>query len=650
MYSKDILEEELKAKVSEDWFADYDTTQILARVDFCVADASPIFGEEVSYLWAEAKRGNKHPIEHSFAQLILTIGKERTFDKKDPPKYLGAFDAERIGFLPYSEVIDIFYLNDFNWQVTPSDHSTKEFALLLKRIDEILEKEVLVFSYAEDAEELRRFIKQNFKLGYGNTSKIRITKNNFVSVYNKWVERVKPSIQIDWEAARQHGILDRDFYLADLLSRDGYTLKERLNVILKRSLYEMNKRANVYGTFSSDQVDFYDGQKVYNEFWSKYERPPKRQHIDWMIVRQDLLVPQDVRERKGSYFTPQIWVEKSQEYLELEFGENWQDEYYIWDCAAGTGNLLVGLSNKHRIFASTLDLSDVKVMHERIANGANLLESHVFQFDFLNDGYRIAEDGSIQSDLINCSKLPADLRAIIADPEKRKKLIIYINPPYAEATSGDTAAGTGSNKIGVAKNNLTNQKYKPLIGKACNELFAQFLIRIHHELPLCKIGEFSTLKTLQSSNFSEFRKHFRAKLGRFFVAPANTFDNVTGQFPIGFKIWDGEYPQTLLKGIADVFDHNGQVYAKDSRKTFYGDNPKTINDWRKTFAESTQKNIGLIVGATPDFQNNIKLALLSKAQARYCLPVTQDNLLSYLIYFSSRHCIEANCMGAERSV
>ncbi|MEI2711223.1 MAG: hypothetical protein V9E96_19730 [Chitinophagaceae bacterium] len=68
-------------------------------------------------------------------------------------------------------------------------------------------------------------------------------------------------------------------------------------------------------------------------------------------------------------------------------GENWQEEYYIWDCAAGTGNLLAGLTNKYNIWASTLDQADVKVMHERIEHGANLLENHVFQFDFLNDDF-----------------------------------------------------------------------------------------------------------------------------------------------------------------------------------------------------------------------------------------------------------------------
>ena len=62
-------------------------------------------------------------------------------------------------------------------------------------------------------------------------------------------------------------------------------------------------------------------------------------------------------------------------------------EYYVWDCAAGTGNLFAGLTNKYHIFASTLDQSDVNAMHERIENGALLLHDYVFQFDFLNDNF-----------------------------------------------------------------------------------------------------------------------------------------------------------------------------------------------------------------------------------------------------------------------
>lgn len=54
----------------------------------------------------------------------------------------------------------------------------------------------------------------------------------------------------------------------------------------------------------------------------------------------------------------------------------------------------------------------------------NLLENHIFQFDFLNDEFIPQSQGG---------KLPDSLYQIIIDEEKRKKLILYINPPYAEA-------------------------------------------------------------------------------------------------------------------------------------------------------------------------------------------------------------------------
>ena len=83
------------------------------------------------------------------------------------------------------------------------------------------------------------------------------------------------------------------------------------------------------------------------------------------------------------------------------------------------------------------------------------------------------------------------------------------------------------------------EKYSHLIGKAGNELFIQFLIRIYMDIPHVKIANFSTLKNLQSP-FSKFRNNFRAKLKKLFLVPADTFDNVTGSFPIGFFIWDTE--------------------------------------------------------------------------------------------------------------
>ena len=96
-YPHNIREEELKNHIAQDWFSAYDTTHILGDIDFSVAvpNDDRTLSENEFLLWAEAKKGSK-PIEESVAQLILTIGKARTFESYLPPKFIGAFDSERI--------------------------------------------------------------------------------------------------------------------------------------------------------------------------------------------------------------------------------------------------------------------------------------------------------------------------------------------------------------------------------------------------------------------------------------------------------------------------------------------------------------------------------------------------------------------------
>ncbi|GMO16837.1 MAG: hypothetical protein Pg6A_02940 [Termitinemataceae bacterium] len=166
---------------------------------------------------------------------------------------------------------------------------------------------------------------------------------------------------------------------------------------------------------------------VRDDYFSQFGYEPNIDNIDIVIT--------DKKARKGSFFTPAIWVEKSQEYLEKVFGVDWQENYYIWDCAAGTGNLLAGLTNKYNVWASTIDQPDVDTIHALIDEGLNLLHNHIFRFDFLNDSF---------------DKLPEKLLEIINDPEKRKKLIVYINPPYAEAATAKTVTGTWHNKAEVS--------------------------------------------------------------------------------------------------------------------------------------------------------------------------------------------------------
>jgi hypothetical protein len=632
-YPSNIKEEELKNKVAYDFFWQYDCTKIIGNIDFCVCmhQKSKELSEIQTLLWAEAKKATSD-IYEAIVQLILTIGKERTFDKYLPPAYLGAFNAEKILFIPYNEIHDVFYINDFNWNVRPSDHDTKEFKLIFNKVKSILDSKTLIFDFSADEKELKKFIKENFIVGKWGTTKIKIDKNNFVVIYNKWLKDVKPSIAVNWEAAKKIGIIDGDFYLADLLSYDNITLKDKLYVVLKKDHYEMDRKIDETGMFSSKTTYFNDGQVAHNQFWNKYERPPKEEYWDYIINRRDLLVPQDIRERKGSFFTPQKWVELSQKYLADTLGENWQDEYYVWDCAAGTGNLLAGLVNKYNIYASTLDQQDVDVMHDRINNGANLLHDHVFQFDFLNDDFVPVSKGG---------KLPDSLFDIINDPEKRKKLVIYINPPYAEATTAKTVTGTGENKAGVATNFKIKQLLTPKIGKATNEIFALFMANVYEKMQGCILAQFSTLKFVNGSNFQKFKEYFLAQYKGGFVVPAETFDNVKGKFPIGFTIWDTKNKEKIKEVVCDVYEKDG---GKIGVKKFYGNLPKSLNKWIVKY-QFKEKIIGLLVSSPSDFQHNNQLTILSKQQERYCWNILEKNLIPVSIYFAVRHCIQATWLN-----
>lgn len=635
MKYKNIREEELKNKVGAEWFKNFDTTEIIGNIDFCVFPKQDNLFGRTPLLWAEAKTGN-YDLATMFVQLILTIGKARTFDKTLPPAFLGAFDFKKIAFVSYISIQDLFYLNDFNWNVTPSNHNTKEFKLIKERIEAALKQNTYVYDFEKDAKELKFFIANNIAKAT-ETAKIKIDKNNFIPIYLRWLEFVKPNIEVNWDDLKKANIFDSDFYLADLFVddkntaniEDDSTIRDNLFVIYQNQGYKIAKE-NIKQMF--DATITIRNKETYQQFWKRYKRPPIKIYQEYIIERRDLLVPQDIRERKGAFFTPRQWVELSQKYLTDYLGDNWQDDYYIWDCAAGTGNLLAGLTNKYNIYASTLDQADVNVMHERIEHGTNLLKNHVFQFDFLNDDF---------------TKLPQSLQDIINDEKKRKKLVIYINPPYAEATTASTITGTGENKANTSNNNNTYEKYKGIIGKASNELFTQFLARIYVEIPNSKIANFSKLKNLQSSNFSDFRNFFRAKLEKIFLVQADTFDNVKGKFPIGFFVWDTSKKEKFESIDADIYDKTGEFIGN---KNLYDSSIlKSLNDWLITTRNKpNEKNIGFLSAKGNDFQNvNFIFIINEKSQLPHPRGtwITDKNLIEVSIYVTVRHIIPATWLN-----
>ena len=179
-----LQEETLKNRVAQDFFGGLDCTEVIENIDFTVKNKHSLLG--TYHLWAEAKADVTDVCE-MLTQLILTIGKARTFDKLTPPPFLGCFDREKIAFIPYHSIQEIFYQSDFNWKVTPSNRNTREFKLVYDRVNTILtetQEQTYLFDFDKDEKGLKQFIHDNFSNKGINPLagpvKIRIDKNNFI--------------------------------------------------------------------------------------------------------------------------------------------------------------------------------------------------------------------------------------------------------------------------------------------------------------------------------------------------------------------------------------------------------------------------------------------------------------------------------------
>jgi len=155
------------------------------------------------------------------------------------------------------------------------------------------------------------------------------------------------------------------------------------------------------------------------------------------------------------------------------------------------------------------------------------------------------------------------------------------------------------------------------------------------------------LKILQGSAFINLKEHFQDSLEKIFLAPADTFDNVKGQFPIGFKIWNTNKKEIFENIVADVYDKNANFIGEKGlhalNKTQY------INKFISIYKTTNENNVGYMDGINGnDFQhNNIVYVLNTKEQ----LPnprgiwINQNNLIPVSIYYAVRKAIKANWLN-----
>lgn len=460
-------------------------------------------------IWFEAKDTGRYSSYAMFTQLLHYV--QDALNKGDDlPPFLAVIDTEKAALMKSADVLPFLKKKTVAWGKSASQYTPEALA----EISAYIGAHFVSFKIATHEDEFIATVKAAIKSG--EIIRTPITPDNLKQVFDKWVEMI--GREIVGVAAEDYALL----FFADIM-HDG-TISTHSN--LPAELLHKNNSP----VFSLGGKIYELGNKEgYRRFWAIYHKPPKQEYRDYLLERRDSLIPIDERSFKGAYYTPLHVVDKAYDKLAETLGKNWQKDYIVWDMCCGVGNLEVKHSNPRNIYMSTLDQADVDVMKAT----KTCVAAQRFQYDYLNDD--IADDGTIDYELTN--KVPPALRAAIASG---KKILVLINPPYAEATNrGNTEIKLGTeNKTGVATTRTGDGMTD--YGHASRELFVQFMVRIAQEMPTATLAMFSTLKYVNAPNFEKFRAAWNATYLGGFVVHSKAFDGLGGNFP--HRFFDVEDP------------------------------------------------------------------------------------------------------------
>lgn len=517
-------------------------------------------------VWFEAKDNPTPPII-MFGQLLVYV---RAAKKRGEaiPGFLAVIDREKAAIMPTELALPLLDDKSIVWPKSGSA-ADKTFAA---QIAPYVQTHIVEYAMAHDAAAFIKAVKDAIK--ERRIIRTPITPDNLRQVFDRWVAMVGEELGV--KAQADYAVL----FFADIM-HDGTS--EAMNNLPARLLMTA---AGPTFLLNGETYEL-ASDKGYRNFWAIYHRPPEQKHRHYLLERRDSLLPVDEQKFKGAYYTPLHIVDKAYDQLRSTLGDNWQDRYLVWDMCAGVGNLEAKHSNLRNVFMSTLDQADVTIMKSNPAFAG----AEIFQYDYLNDD--VTDFGEIDYSLSN--KLPLALRQAIADARAGKKgakpILVLINPPYGEA--GNSIGNAG--KTGIAKTRISHGMSN--LGYAARELFVQFLHRILIELPNAKLSMFSTLKYVNAPNFEQFRKQWEAKYLDGFIVHSKAFDNLKGNFPVGFLIWDlGQHePSDVIQTIA--LNKAGDIVGEKSFFDF--PNGRLMTEWLPRLRKNCVEAVPLTNAFTP---------------------------------------------------
>lgn len=460
-------------------------------------------------------------------------------------------------FVFHSNDIIKYLDKDVNWKIAASGAADKNPDLVLEIAnDENLNPFIFViddnFSFKNVADKITELADNVQRF-------VHVTEHNISNIFDYFISRVVKNVK----KISANDIVA--IFIGIITDSDNYYVHPKKNNIIITPFGDVHIDAAQYKGFIS-------------YFNRKYTPQEKMKFAEI----SDRLIEDTNRRNKGEFYTPTLFVDYAHKMISEALGDDWKDEYVVWDNCCGTKNLTRDYRFKE-LYCSTLENAELDISSKYNP------EATSFQFDFLNDPL---------------DKLPNGLLQAF---EQNKKIVFLLNPPYAGASNiGDSA------KKGLASTIIGNIMKKNNAGAGSQNLYVQFLYRLiliqqKYNLKNAHIGIFCPPLFLSGHSCEKFRNCLfnSFKFNKGILFNAGHFTNVSASWGISFSLWDNGIQIEKNNFNYNIVDNvNGEVQIINTKNIYNIDKLKSLSDFINKVTDKSKIEFPNFTSSINISQNN----------------------------------------------